>query len=118
MTNVFKNFGMAIVAILMVVGFSAFKMAENTNSMENQSKYWFTVDDNGNILNHISGGGTGVDCNSLTPITPLCAVSFLATDVIYDPLDLEQEYPLSPIENVDLDSEDLIEDRMYKDDNP
>lgn len=40
MTNVFKNFGMAMVAILMVVGFSAFKVSE---MLKLPTENWYEV---------------------------------------------------------------------------
>lgn len=47
MTNVFKNFGMAMVAILMIVGFSAFKVVEKPlNNTSIKLEYWYF---NGNL---------------------------------------------------------------------
>lgn len=37
MSNLLKNFGMAMVAILMIIGFSAFKVAEKDNDSKTES---------------------------------------------------------------------------------
>jgi len=104
MVKLFNNFGMAIVAILMIVGFSAFKVSEKAKSY--LSDYaWFETDSNGNIGVFIAiDEEPGGNCSLPIPPTPMCAVGIPLSHIVdYT----SEDEPISPFSNAS-DHNDLV----------
>lgn len=111
MTNVFKKFGMAIVAILMVVGFSAFKASEKENSKKsiNLEVWYFNGSNNGSLNTpseysksqpNLCGSTKQTICEVNVPTDPITGLPDL--DAHLDPDDIN-----SPT------YEEMIEEALY-----
>lgn len=108
MKKITKNIGMAIVAVLIAVGFSAYTMVENKevakhNKRTTPTNGWYELaiapntapqyDDQANqvVLAHAPNHGSGPDCTISNLYKP-CAVYLVFDELIYDgPDDIEAE---------------------------
>lgn len=85
MKNFIKKYAMAVIAAIVIIGFSSFKLFENTT-------YWFEVDANGNITSHISGP------SSSCPDTDKPQVCAIELDENY--VDLSGPQPQATVSNL------------------
>lgn len=106
--SLLKNYFMAIVAIVMIVGFSAFKVVENNSAIKMESWYYNGGNDGeGNASNYDEVLSSQFECGEIETI---CLI-----EAPEDPFNLghpDLDYEVDPINNPNKTVQDYINEAL------